>query len=452
LIVMKFGGSSVAGAERIANVAGVVADRAADRPLVVVSALSGVTDLLARAVEAAAAGDLDRLEPLVAETERTHRWALAALTDARRRHHVGLEVERLLEDLRGRLRSIRVLGEATPRAADAVLAFGEDLSSRIVAEAFIDRGLRARWIDPRTVVRTNDAFGSAEADEDAVRAACDRVLRPILDQGLVPVTGGFVGATSAGDTATLGRGGSDTSATVLGLGLNAEEIQIWTDVDGLMTADPRLVPQARTLDSVSFAEAADLAFYGAKVLHPSAIAPAVRRHIPVRVLNSLRPAATGTRIVADADGRSSPAAVASRDGIRLVRITNRRMRMEHGFVPSVLLACARDAVEPDLVVSSGVGVTIATRHPCDPRALASAGGGEWQVDVQDGRALVCVVGSGLSTAARLRGQVVGCFAEWEPDVVAVGASGTSAAAVLPVDRLEGALRALHERFFEARVG
>jgi aspartate kinase len=448
LIVMKFGGSSVGDADRIANVAGLVAERASARPLVVVSALAGVTDLLTRAVDAAGAGDLDRLEPVVAEIERRHRWALAAVRDDRRRHDLGLDVDRMLEELRGRLRSIRVLGEATPRATDAVLASGEDLSSRIVVGAFADRGLAARWVDPRSVVCTDESFGTAEADERSVREACAAVLRPILDAGEVPVIGGFVGATAAGETTTLGRGGSDTSATVLGLGLAADEIQIWTDVDGLMTADPRLVPLARTLDRVSFAEAAELAFYGAKVLHPASIAPAVRRRIPVRVLNSLRPTSAGTAVVEDAGEAELPAAVASRGGMRLVRVTNRRMRMERGFVPAVLAAAARAGADPDLLVSSEVGLTLAVRGRSDASAIEAAGEGEWRAEVEAERALVCVVGSALASSPPLRARVLDAFAALEPDVVALGASGTSASAVLPEARLGTALAALHARFFE----
>ena len=307
MIVMKFGGSSVADAERIRGVADIVRERIARQPVVVVSALAGVTDLLEQALSAARRGDLEGLEPLVADIVRRHRWALAGcIDDARRRHHLGLEIDRVLDELRQRLRSVRVLGEVTPRVRDAVLACGETLSARLVAAAFREQELAARWVDPEQVMATDDRFGAASPDAEGVKERCRALLWPLLEQGQVPVIGGFVGSSRSGETTTLGRGGSDTSAAVLGLALGAEEIQIWTDVDGLMSADPRLVPAARTLERVSFAEATELALYGARVLHPDSIAPAVCRQIPVRVLNSGRPDGNGTLVVGE-DGHAGHA-------------------------------------------------------------------------------------------------------------------------------------------------
>jgi aspartate kinase len=450
VIVMKFGGTSVADASRIRAVAEIVAARLSRRPVVVVSALAGVTDLLVRAVAAARAGDREAQEPALSDLERRHRWAVAGIADApRARHDLSLEVDARFEELRQLLRSLRLLGEGTPRSTDTVLAYGEDLASRIVTAAFLDRGLPARLVDARAVMRTDARHGAAEPDLAAVERAAATHLRPLLAAGEVPVVGGFVGSGPDGRTTTLGRGGSDLSASVLGSALAVEEIQIWTDVDGILSADPRLVPGARTLPSVSFGEAAELAFYGAKVLHPASIAPAVVRDIPVRVLNTLRPEGEGT-VVVRAPGPEAPAlaSVASRAGICTARVLGRRMRVDPGFLPRVLQAFESAGLVPDLVVSSEVGLTAVV--PDDERIDAVAAGlaGEAQVELARGRGVLCVVGAGLSARGEVRERVLRALGELSPEIVALGGSGSSAAAVVPEGSLGEAVRQLHRRFFE----
>ncbi len=447
---MKFGGTSVADAPRILAVADIVRSRVGAKPVVVVSALAGVTDLLVRAVSAAGSGDREGLEPLLAELERKHRWAVAgAIEDARARHDLSLTVDALFEDLRQLLRAVRLLGEGTPRASDALLAFGELLASRILEAALAARSVRSRFVDPREVMITSARHGVAEPDLEAVAARAREKVVPAVEAGEVPVVGGFVGATAGGRTTTLGRGGSDTSAAALGAALGAEEIQIWTDVDGLMTADPKLVREARTLPRVTFAEAAELAFYGAKVLHPASIAPAVSRRIPVRVLNTLRPEAEGTVILEEArDEEPRLASVASRAGVRLVRITSRRMRVDPGFLPRVLEALEREGIVPDLVVSSEVGVTTGIGGGPELSRLREALEGEADVSVSDGRGIVCIVGSVLARDPAVRGRVLEALGAIRPDAVALGGAGTSAAAVVPEERLGESVRALHRKFIE----
>lgn len=451
MIVMKFGGSSVADAERIVAAGRIVQGRVDRGPVVVVSALAGVTDLLTDAVGAAREGERDSLERLLAELERKHRWALAgAVENAGRRHRLSLEIDGLFEELKQRLRSIRVLREATPRAADAALAAGEDLSAQIMTAALRDLGLPARWVDPRRVVVTDPCFGDAVPDPVVVRERAQALLLPMLEAGELPVLGGFVGATPDGETTTLGRGGSDTSAAVLGSALEAEEIEIWTDVDGLMSADPRLVPAARSLPRVSFTEAAELAFYGARVLHPDSIAPAVKRRIPVRVLNSLRPDARGTLIVEDraGDGLPALASVASRAGGCLVRLTSRRMRADAALLAGVTQVLSAAGIIPDLLVSTEVAVSMVLPRPVERAFLDRELGALGEIEVEPDCAIVCVVGSGLARGGPFRSAVLAALAGLDPEAVALGASRTSLAAVVPQGRLEQAVRELHRRFFE----
>jgi aspartate kinase len=454
MIVMKFGGTSVADAARILGVVEIVRRHLDRRPLVVVSALAGVTDLLVRAVDAARRGDREAIDPVLADVERRHRWALAgSIEDPGRRHDLSLEVDALFEDLRQLLRSVRILGEGTPRSSDALLSFGEILSARLVASALLDRGLPAQWVDPREVMITDEIHGAAEPDVEEVARRSEARLAPILASAEIPVTGGFVGATREGRTTTLGRGGSDTSAAVIGSAMGALEIQIWTDVDGLMTADPKLVPAARTLARVSFAEAAELAYYGAKVLHPASIAPAVRRAIPVRVLNSLAPGGGGTQILAEGDPLAPPiVSVASRGGVRSVRIASGRMRLDPSFLPAVLAEFHRARVVPDLVVVSEVATSVIVPAEAPLGGVRRALSGIAEVEDAPGRALVCVVGSGLARDGRIRRKVLAALAEIEPEIVSLGGSGTSVTAVVPEDRLAQAVRGLHHRFFEEGGG
>ena len=420
----------------------------------VVSALAGVTDLLVRAVAAAQSGEHERLEPILADLYRRHRWAVSGgLEDAARRHDLGLEVDALLEDLRQLLRSVRVLGEGTPRSSDALLAFGEILSSRIVAAVFADCGRpqpmdrREGRDDHRCGLRRGGARPrGGEGAGTAVRGAPPRRRRRSRSSEAI------IGATKDGRTTTLGRGGSDTSAAVLGAALSAAEIEIWTDVDGLMTADPRRVPAARTQASVSFAEAAELAYYGAKVLHPASIAPAVRSGIPVRVLNAGNPDGAGTLILGETARDARPlASVASRSGVTSLRVASRTLRVDPGFLPRVLAAVDEADLIPDLVVASEVAVTLALPARAGKTGLAARLGAFAEIDLHEGRGIVCVVGHGLSQNGSSRARVLAALAAWDPELIALGTSVTSVAALIPESRLDDCVRALHREFFEGEA-
>lgn len=448
---MKFGGTSVADAERIAGAAEIVESMRSRQPLVVVSALAGVTDLLEQTFSAARRGDRVTLEKLLSELGRLHRWAISgSVDDPGERHHLGLEVDRLFEELRERLRSIRILEEGTPRVADAVFAFGESVSSRIVTAAFRGRGLPAVWVDPREVMLTDDCHGSAEPQLDRVREVGERELLPRLVAGEILVTGGFVGATSVGETTTLGRGGSDTSAAVLGATMGAEEIQIWTDVDGLMSADPRWVPGARTIPRISFAEAVELASHGARVLHPDSLAPAVRLRIPITIRNSLHPAGASTMVL-DRDAeeeRPTAVSIASRSDVTLVRFLSRRLRVDPGFLPEVLAGCRSAGATPDFVLGTGVAITACFREGVSTESLLGRLGEIAEIEVLAERAWICVVGGALRGEGEGRARVLTELARWSPEALALGGGSAGVTAVLPRARLQDAVRGLHRRFFE----
>ena len=302
--VMKFGGTSVADPDAIDRLIGIVREqlqaKAAGQaaPVVVVSALSGVTDTLVAIARLAEDGDGARAaSELQALLERHIAVATAVTSESRARVLADLRGE--FEELVGLVHALAVIREVSPRSHDAVLAVGELVSSRIVAAALADHRVPSVWVDARTVLVTDAEHMSAVPDLVETGARTKAHLAPPVNAGTVAVLGGFIGATATGVTSTLGRGGSDYSAAIFGACLGVDEIQIWTDVDGMLTADPRIVPQPRVVPQLSFAEASELAYFGAKVLHPSTILPAVSRNIPVRILNARRPDNPGTLITAE---------------------------------------------------------------------------------------------------------------------------------------------------------
>jgi aspartokinase/homoserine dehydrogenase 1 len=329
MIVHKFGGTSVGDARRFANVADIILahhDRHDDprtrETIVVVSAMSGVTDQLIAGARAAAEGRDSVYREVKAELLNRHLGVVERLlTNSRERVGVGGLVEDQLHELERFYRSIAMLGELTARGCDAVASFGERLSSNILAAVLREQGVRAQAQSGTELLVTDDHFGDATPMMEQTRQRLRQQIVPLVQRGVLPVLTGFIGATEQGVTTTLGRGGSDYSAAIIGAGLDADEVWIWSDVDGILTADPNIVPQARTLTELSYSEAADLAYFGAEVLHPKTIRPVVARGIPLRIVNSLNPGHPGTLIVeSPSPGRELLPSIISTTGLSLIAI------------------------------------------------------------------------------------------------------------------------------------
>lgn len=446
-LVMKFGGTSVQDAAAIRRLCTIVRDRVERRPVVVVSAFSRVTDELSTLARLADAG------ALTAEMEAR----VDALVDRHLRETEALVSGDALETLRGEVESARrelplVLrmmathpGTRRP-LRDELLSWGERLSSRVVAAALAEHGVRASWVDARRCIRTDEEHGRAEPLLDQTRAATRAALDGALGTGEVPVLGGFIGATEAGATTTLGRGGSDFSAALVGASLDAAEIQIWTDVSGFMTADPRVVPSARSIPRLSYDEAAELAYFGAKVLHPRTLHPAVDRGIPVRVCNSMAPDSASTLIDGACAGTAGAGikAVAHKTGITLVRITSARMLGASGFLRAIFEAFDRHQVVVDAVATSEVSVSLTVdqpeRLPQVVRELERLG----RVDVEEGYAIVCVVGEALRSTPGVAARVFGALAAINVALISQGASGINLTFAVSADDAAPAVRRLHE--------
>ena len=451
-VVMKFGGSSVADADAIRRVLSIVS-AARDRghaPVVVVSALGGATDRLLGLAETASRGhtDADELvrEGLFALTQR-HLVEAASLGLDRDRA-LADAMESSFQDLRETLDAIRQRRRADPVSLDVIAAAGELLSSRLVAAAMAAEGLPAVWVDARSVIVTDDRHTCAIPMMDETNASVAALVAPLVAEGRIPVLGGFIGRTADGTTTTLGRGGSDYSASLVGAGLGAAEIQIWTDVDGMLTADPRIVHEAEIVRHLSFAEAAELAYFGAKVLHPSTIFPAVDRKIPVRILNSRRPDNEGTRIVADPPPGHRPfAALASKRGITVIDITSTRMLMAHGFLRRVFEVFETYETAVDVVTTSEVSVSVTIDDDRRAAAIVAALLEIAEVRVEEQMAILAVVGDRLAIDSSLAARVLGSLRGFPLRMVSQAASRRNVTIVLPQSYLRAAMTHLHQELF-----
>lgn len=439
MIVQKFGGTSVGGAAPIRRLAEIVRRALPRRPVVVVSAVGGVTNALFQSGEVALKrGDWRAAHAALAAK---HRTILAEL---------GLDatlLDALLDELSGLLRGVELIGETTPRTLDQLASFGERLSVRIVAAHLARTGLPARAFDAWDAgLVTDSRFGGARPLAEApakIRAALDGF------QG-VPVITGYVAKDAHGHVTTLGRGGSDWSAAIFGAALGAEEIQIWTDVDGVMTADPRIVPHAKQREKLSFAEAAELAFFGAKVLHPATMVPAIEKDIPIRVLNSFRPEVPGTTVVA----RLLPTergvkSIASKHGIAVVNVVAAPMLLQFGFLERVADVFARHEVVVDVIATSEVSLALTTEPNARLEPVVAELAAFSAVTVLRDMALVSVVGEELSDSQRVQATVLGTLAELgvKVEMLSYGATRNNLSVVLPEARLKETVSALHERLF-----
>jgi aspartate kinase len=459
MIVMKFGGTSVADRGAIERLIAIVrATRQAAiqpeardwrGPIVVVSALGGVTDRLLGVAAEAGAGDREGALTNLQVLRERHLEVSRAIASEAARQDVEAFVNREFDELERVVGALSVLREVTPRWLDAIAATGEILSSRIVSAALSSHNVSAAWVDARQVIVTSAEHTSAVPLMAETTAALASIVNPILAARLVPVVGGYVGATHAGVTTTLGRGGSDYTAAIVGACLGASEIQIWTDVDGMLTADPRVVPNVRVVPHLSFAEASELAYFGAKVLHPATIQPAVSRNIPVRILNSQRPQdSSGTLITRERPPRAQPlTAVASKTGVTVVDITSTRMLMAHGFLKRIFEVFESRGTSVDVVTTSEVSVSVtvddARRLPLIMDDLSSVA----EVTREDEMAIVCAVGDGLQADPTFVSRLLEAVGGVPIRMVSQAAARRNVTLVIRAADLETTLTRVHDRFF-----
>jgi len=446
MIVMKFGGTSVESREAVARVTEIVKRFAHRRRIVVVSAMGKTTNKLLLAAEEAAAGRRDQALAIVDELRGHHLTdglALAGSASAELDRYIRTHFEWLDELVKG----LSIVGELSPRSTDAIASVGERLSSLIVAFAFRAAEIPSQHIDARRVIVTDDRFTQAQPLFEETYARLRERVAPVA-QSAVVVMGGFIGSTPDGQTTTLGRGGSDFSAAIVGAGVDAEEIQIWTDVDGMLTADPRIIQGGHRVKSISFAEAAEMAYFGAKVLHPATMLPAMEKNIPVSILNSRNPGAEGTRITRHAVPSRNPVkSISCKRGVTIVNIHSTRMLMAHGFLRRIFEIFDRYQTSVDMVSTSEVSVSLTVENPENLDKILSELRTFSEVTTENNQALVCLVGENIRHTPGIAGRAFGVFRETNIRMISQGASLLNLGFVISEDDLKDTVGALHEEFF-----
>jgi aspartate kinase len=450
LVVMKFGGTSVEDAAAMERTAEIVRGRRQRglETVVVVSAMAKVTDLLLVAAAAAGRGDKAGALAIGARLRHRHIDTGAALMEAERFARVQQVLHLEFDALDDLLRGISAVGELTPRTNDLVVSFGERLSSRMVAEAFEQRGLQGAYVDARSCIVTDSTYGKAVPQESAIEAKLAEIVLPLIEAGKTTVMGGFIGSNEEGITTTLGRGGSDYTAALVGGGLHAGAIEIWTDVNGIMTTDPRICPDALRVKTISFEEAAELAYFGAKVLHPATILPAVQKSIPVWVLNSRNAENEGTKITAMAAKCASPfKSIAAKKKLTIIDVVASRMLMSHGYLKAVFDVFDKYKCAIDMVSTSEVSISLSVDSNQQLPEICSELSKIADVKMEGHKALVCLVGEDIRGHNGIAGQVFGAISHVNVRMISQGASEINMSFMIDEEDVEEAVRSLHRVFF-----
>ncbi len=457
LTIMKFGGTSVEGATAFKNAARIVLDRQALRPVVIVSAMAGFTDALLESVQQAlnveaqeaAAKSIEDLEKhfdrhvrVIDALLREEATPMHALVDEARDQIAKLLNRAALET--GNDRKRRKFFE------DAIVSYGERLSAAMLAAVLRENKILSQDVDPRRCIITNDDYGCAIPLMAETFRNTQQQLQPLLEASFVPVLGGFVGSTLTGETTTLGRGGSDYTAALVGAALEAKEIQIWTDVPGVLTADPRLVSQARTVPQLSFEEAAELAYFGAKVLHPKTLHPAIERDIPVRICNS-RAQESGSTLVVGETKRSPQTvkAIAHKTGVTTVQVTSTRMLGAYGFLRALFEIFDEHKTAVDVVTTSEVSVSLSLDDTTSLSQIVAQLEKLGTVSIEEGRAILCVVGEGLRSTPGIAARIFSTISDINVSLISQGASRINLTFAVEEGRVREAVARLHKEFFES---
>lgn len=451
MIVMKFGGTSVQNSEAIERLVKIVSSRLKRKPLVVSSATAKTTDSLIECAKQSSIGNYDKAyEVLKGIRERHLRISKELIKNENSLSDLSEKIKSLIDELREIVRGIYLLSELSPRSIAKVSSFGELLSTSIIFYYLKERGINAELIDAREFMFSNNNFANAEPNYSLIKEKAKTILIPAISSGKVVITQGFIASTVDGMTTTFSRGGSDYSASIIGMSLDAEEIEIWTDVDGIMTADPRKVNGTKIIKEISFKEAAELAYFGAKVLHPSAILPAIEKNIPVRILNSMYPENEGTIIKAETKVNGSPVkSITSKSNITVLNIYSPKMLHAYGFLKKIFEIFDKYKASVDLVTTSEVNVSITLDNNEKVEEITNELSGFSEVNIESDKSLVCVVGSNLKYVPGIVKRIFSVLGEFNITMISQGASIINISFVVDNNDLDKVLQSLHKEFFDS---
>ncbi len=446
LVVMKFGGTSVEDANAIRRLIGIVKSRIGSQPVIVVSALARVTDQLLEAGQAAAAGHLGSALATVRNIYVRHEQMADELVDGAPHGPLDCELRGEFQGLESLLHGLETSRRLDLRAQDHLLGFGECLSSKLITAALCEAEVRATHVDARNCIVTDGRHGQASPVWEVTNQRLQVALSPLLESGSVPVTGGFIASTCDGVPTTLGRGGSDYSAAIVGAALGASRVEIWTDVDGIMTTDPKVCPEAQIIRKMSFDEAAELAHFGAKVLHPATLAPAMRENIPVYVLNARRPEGEGTEIAARARTGNTVSAITAKRKVAAVEI-----QLPHGVGADVLgavyAAFDQHACPVDVMAASLGRLWLLVGSTAPLPGIAADLQGVAEVRWENHKALVCLVGENIQRQPEVASRVFAAVSDMDVRVVCQAASDRTISFLVEESKVDESIRRLHGIFF-----
>ena len=447
MIVMKFGGTSVESAAAIERVARIVHQRQDRHPVVVVSAMGKTTNKLLAIAAAAIEGQRAEYIRLLHDLRDYHSREARQVVPLEERAALDRFLDEHFQELTELVKGLAVLGELTPRSVDAISSYGERLSSFVVTQAFRHYGMRAVHLDSRDVIVTDKRHTQAAPDFPETYSRLAETVPPLARDAVV-VMGGFIGASRDGVTTTLGRGGSDFTASIVGAGIGAEEIQIWTDVDGMLTADPTILPGGHRVKTISFAEAAELAYFGAKVLHPATVVPAIEKNIPVLILNSRRPDVPGTRITAESVPSSNAVkSIACKRKITVVNIHSNRMLMAHGFLRRIFDVFDRLETPVDMVATSEVSVSLTIDNVRNVDAILAELRQFAEASVEHDQVIVCLVGDDIRYTPGVARRTFNSLDGINIRMISQGASLLNLSFVVKEADLRAAVERLHREFF-----
>ncbi|TAL53125.1 MAG: aspartate kinase [Nanoarchaeota archaeon] len=439
MLVMKFGGTSMGSASRLKTIVDLIKEKRDEKPVIVVSAVSGITDALIAAAYDAVHGKVD-----LSAIERKHQEILEALgTDSS-------TLKPYLNELKAELQHIAGFARLSPQLLDNVVSFGERLSARMLSLYANSQGLATRAVDSFDVgMITDTRFGKAEVLPQSY-IELNKQITAMVNEGKIPIITGYIGKSKGGQITTLGRGGSDYTASIIGAAIRASEIQIWTDVNGVMTADPRVVREAKTVPLVSFDEASELSYFGAKVLHPKTILPAMQHDISVRVLNTFDPKNPGTKIVRNIPGEKSIKAIAFKKNVTLITIKSSRMLLAHGFLHQVFKIFYEYEVSIDMIATSEVSVSLTVDKGKDLEGAINDLKQFSEVKIEQNKASICLVGEGVNANMGAVQKIFNTLSEHQiqVDMISQGASEISFGIVIDSEKTDKAVKALHKIFFE----
>ena len=448
MIVLKFGGTSVQDTDAVTRAVQVIRRQLSRGEVVVLSAMGKTTNGLLEMARSASSGDIDTAWSIRDGLRDLHLKVARELLTGRRWTNVETSLSGLFQEMTDIVQGLYLLGETSPRSMDRVASFGERLSTLIFSEVLQENGIPAELVDSRDLIRTDEHFTRAAVLQDLTRSCVRKQLLPRLREGKVIVAPGFIGSTVEGVTTTIGRGGSDYTASLIGAALEAEDIQIWTDVPGVLTADPRIVPGVYKIRAISFAEAAELAYFGAKVLHPSTLVPAIDRDIPVHVCNSRQIDQPGTFISAAPVSSSSPIkSIACKRGITIVNILSAQMLLSYGFLRRIFEVFETHETVVDVVATSEVNVSLTVDSSQELEAIRSDLAEFGEVRVAPDMAIICIVGEDVKETPGIAARIFGALEGINVQMISQGASRINMTFLVAEETMEEAVWLLHEEFF-----